>query len=237
MERDHGVGYTRCSIRSMADRSLSVSRRMSTRTRCASIIVERLLCVGDAQVDGLGRLGGAEVACEGGVVAGPRNVALVVVRRDDAVPGFDLGAEADGAVADVGGPPCDFEPFGGEATRLAGHEREDLLALPVDQGHRARSARGEGVQRGDAGDGDVEGEGQRAGSDEAHAEARVAPRARADRDPLHLARFEARGLEQLLDVLEHPDRARGALAEDIPIAREGDRRHVRGSVKREDQHL
>src|SRR6266487_2461376 len=99
IERDHGVGYDRRSISSIAERSRSWSGRISLipapapakpapallgRLRQAYGSCCRLLHIGEAQVDRLDELGRPGVARQLGVEASPRNVPLVDVRRYDA---------------------------------------------------------------------------------------------------------------------------------------------------------
>ena len=65
----------------------------------------------------------------------------------------------------------------------------------------------------------------------------VAPRAGADGCPADVAGLEPGLRQQLLDVLQHAHGPRGALAEHLAVADERHRGHIRGRVKREDQHL
>ena len=96
IERDHGVGYERCSILSIAFKSL-VSRRRS------SILVISLIGspihVRNTKVHRLHRLRRAVPGRECRVEAGARQVALVPVGRD-LRRGEDV-AVADGSVADT----------------------------------------------------------------------------------------------------------------------------------------
>ena len=105
--------------------------------------------------------------------AGARDVALVVVGRDLGAALLERVAIAHGAVADA-------DAAGRRARRSAGTTTtgspsslgEDLLPLRVDHRERAGRARGQRVERRDAGDRDAERERERPRGRERHADAR-----------------------------------------------------------------
>ena len=238
IERDHGVGYDARSIRSIASRSRSVKPADLDR-RLASSSRQRPL--------GVGRRAGRSARPRS---AAPKSRASArgsapagrAARRRRAGPRRPRPRARRGSAPRrrrrTSGPALDLEVRGRQRDAAAVREREHLARARVDHGHGARRAGGERVERRDAGDRDVERE---APAPRAVARPmrrpvklpgpcrRRAPRARAGSTPASASSASTSSSTR--------DGARRALAEDLAVADEGARRHVRRGVKREDQHV
>src|SRR5581483_697351 len=197
---------------------------------------DALLGVGDTQVKGLDRVNGTQVAGECRVKAGPRNVPLVAVPRNETAARLDLSAVAARAVADVQRSLLDRQHARGEHGRLTSEEREDLATPRVDHRRCPWGSRRECVERRDPCALNVQREREPARDREADAHAGEAARADPDRERIEVARMRAALAEQRVDVLEQRLGARGPLAENFTIVDERTRRNVGRRIERKGQH-
>ena len=168
--------------------------------------------------------------------AGARQVALVVVRRDDRAALLEQRPVALRAVADADGAFAQRQLLRAEHARLAVQEGEDLAPLRVDDRQRAGSAGGEGGERRDAGAGQVEREREPARDGEPDADSREAAGAETDGEPVEVGRMRAGLAQQRVHVLEQRLRARDALAEQLVVVHERARRDRGRRIEGQRQH-
>src|SRR5262249_36523178 len=137
------------------------------------------------------------------VVARPGDVALVVVRRYDPACSLDRRAVAHRSVADILASGLDAETGGRKAARLAADEGEDLAAPSVDHGDGPGGAGGEGIERGDTRDRELQREAEAARSSEPDPHPGEAAGTDADDQEIELRRPEAGLPDELVGIGEH----------------------------------
>src|SRR5829696_6651255 len=181
IDRDQGVGYASCSIRSISSRSESVRRRISrfigqpsANERVEGVWGTREipprwpesrglaggegrscsqfpLGVGRAEVDRLRRLRRTEGACKESVMSSPGHVDGAFVRRHERSRTLEDVAIPHGAVAHGGLTRLELEPVRVQASVLPRHEREDLPPPRIEDRAAPGAPRGERIESRDPG--------------------------------------------------------------------------------------